>query len=180
MSVLRWAGAFLRSRQDLALEILALRQQVLVLKGKNPRPTWGGVGTTPKMPFLCDCGAILRVTIICKPHRRPCLECAVRRGCTREAPGGRAELATQGGMTRGSKQTDPKPENADKRIQSETESDRLLATDSGFGDTHHLCACPANNPQRFPSRKRPYPLETESDTHVQLPEHAGLDSLRSP
>ena len=32
-------------------------------------------------------------------------------------------------MTRGSKQTDPKPENADKRIQSETESDRLLATD---------------------------------------------------
>jgi len=32
-------------------------------------------------------------------------------------------------MTRGSEQTDPKPENADKRIQSETESDRLLATD---------------------------------------------------
>ncbi len=27
--------------QDLALEILALRQQVLVLKGKNPRPTLG-------------------------------------------------------------------------------------------------------------------------------------------
>jgi len=49
--------------------------------------------------------------------------------CTREALGGRAELATQGGMTRGSEQTDPKPENADKRIQSETESDRLLATD---------------------------------------------------
>ena len=39
VSVLTWAGAFLRSRQDLALEILALRQQVLVLKGKNPRPT---------------------------------------------------------------------------------------------------------------------------------------------
>ncbi len=32
-------------------------------------------------------------------------------------------------MTRGSKQTEPKPDNADKRIQSETESDRLLATD---------------------------------------------------
>ena len=41
VSVLRWAGAFHRSRQDLALEILALRQQVLVLKGKNPRPPWG-------------------------------------------------------------------------------------------------------------------------------------------
>ncbi len=41
VSVFGWAGAFLRSRQDLALEILALRQQVLVLKGKNPRPTWG-------------------------------------------------------------------------------------------------------------------------------------------
>ena len=60
---------------------------------------------------------------------RPCLECAVRGCCTREAQGGRAELATQGGMSRGPEQTDPRPENADKRIQSETESDRLLATD---------------------------------------------------
>ncbi len=41
VSVFGWAGAFLRSRQDLALEILALRQQVLVLMGKNPRPTLG-------------------------------------------------------------------------------------------------------------------------------------------
>ncbi len=32
-------------------------------------------------------------------------------------------------MTRRSKQTDLKPEKADKRIHSETESDRLLATD---------------------------------------------------
>ena len=29
VSVLRWAGAFLRSRQDLALEILALRRLLL-------------------------------------------------------------------------------------------------------------------------------------------------------
>ncbi len=41
VSVFGWAGVFFRSRQDLALEILALRQQVLVLKGKNPRPTLG-------------------------------------------------------------------------------------------------------------------------------------------
>ncbi len=41
VSVFGWADAFLRSRQDLALEILALRQQVLGLKGKNPRPTLG-------------------------------------------------------------------------------------------------------------------------------------------
>jgi len=41
----------------------------------------------------------------------------------------RAELATQRGMTRRSEQTDLKPEKADKRIHSETESDRLLATD---------------------------------------------------
>ncbi len=41
VSMFGWAGAFLRSRQDLALEILALRQQVLILKGKNPRPTLG-------------------------------------------------------------------------------------------------------------------------------------------
>ena len=40
----------------------------------------------------------------------------------------RAELATQRGMTRRSEQTDLKPEKADKRIHSETESDRLLAT----------------------------------------------------
>ena len=37
-----WAGlgAFFRSRADLALEILALRQQVAVFKRKRPRPTF--------------------------------------------------------------------------------------------------------------------------------------------
>jgi hypothetical protein len=38
-----WFRAFLRSRNNLGLEILALRQQVSVLKRKNPRPrlnTW--------------------------------------------------------------------------------------------------------------------------------------------
>src|SRR6059058_2982387 len=34
----RLLGAFFRSRVDLALEILALRQQVAVLKRKRPRP----------------------------------------------------------------------------------------------------------------------------------------------
>ncbi len=50
----------------------------------------------------------------------------------------RAELATQRGMTRRSEQTDLKPEKADKRIHSETEADRLLATDtrSGWLATH--------------------------------------------
>ena len=55
----------------------------------------------------------------------------------------RAELATQRGMTRRSEQTDLKPEKADKRIHSETESDRLLATDRvtpamAAGITGHL------------------------------------------
>jgi hypothetical protein len=38
-----WFRAFFRSRNNLGLEILALRQQVSVLKRKNPRPrlnTW--------------------------------------------------------------------------------------------------------------------------------------------
>jgi hypothetical protein len=33
---------FFRSRKDTALEILALRQQVAVLKRKRPRPRWNG------------------------------------------------------------------------------------------------------------------------------------------
>ena len=36
--ILAGMGAFFRSRSDLALEILALRQQVAVLKRKRPRP----------------------------------------------------------------------------------------------------------------------------------------------
>ena len=35
---LSWFGAFSRSRHDLGLELVTLRQQVGVLKGKNPRP----------------------------------------------------------------------------------------------------------------------------------------------
>lgn len=38
VSVLAALRALLRSRADLALEILALRQQVAVLKRKRPRP----------------------------------------------------------------------------------------------------------------------------------------------
>src|SRR5690242_1126824 len=41
MDLLRWFGAFFRTRSSLALEILALRQQVSVLKRKNPRPRLG-------------------------------------------------------------------------------------------------------------------------------------------
>src|SRR5215471_21687516 len=36
--LLSWFGAFFRSRCDLGLELVALRQQVGVLKRKNPRP----------------------------------------------------------------------------------------------------------------------------------------------
>jgi len=39
LSILATARVFLRSRGDTALEILALRQQVAVLKRKRPRPT---------------------------------------------------------------------------------------------------------------------------------------------
>jgi putative transposase len=38
LSFLCWWSTFFRSRQDLALEIIALRQQVVVLKRKNLRP----------------------------------------------------------------------------------------------------------------------------------------------
>jgi hypothetical protein len=35
---LSWFSAFFRSRHDLGLELVALRQQVGILKRKNPRP----------------------------------------------------------------------------------------------------------------------------------------------
>src|SRR5215472_7670633 len=38
LAFLSWFGAFFRSRHDLGLELVALRQQVGVLKRKNPRP----------------------------------------------------------------------------------------------------------------------------------------------
>ena len=38
LGLFRWFRAFLRSRNSLGLEILALRQQLSVLKRKNPRP----------------------------------------------------------------------------------------------------------------------------------------------
>jgi hypothetical protein len=38
LSILPASGVFLRSRSDIALEVLALRQQVAVLKRKRPRP----------------------------------------------------------------------------------------------------------------------------------------------
>ncbi len=38
LSLFWWFRAFLRSRNSLGLEILALRQQIAVLKRKNPRP----------------------------------------------------------------------------------------------------------------------------------------------
>ena len=38
LALLHWFGAFLRSRHDLGLELAALRQQLAVLKRKNPRP----------------------------------------------------------------------------------------------------------------------------------------------
>ncbi len=41
MSLFGWFGTFLRSRNSLAFEIVALRQQISVLKRKNPRPRLG-------------------------------------------------------------------------------------------------------------------------------------------
>jgi hypothetical protein len=38
LAFLSWFRAFFRSRHDLALEFIALRQQVGVLRRKNPRP----------------------------------------------------------------------------------------------------------------------------------------------
>ena len=38
LSMLAVVGVFFRSRSDTALEVLALRQQVAVLKRKRPRP----------------------------------------------------------------------------------------------------------------------------------------------
>jgi hypothetical protein len=38
LAFLSWFGVFFRSRHDLGLELVALRQQVGVLKRKNPRP----------------------------------------------------------------------------------------------------------------------------------------------
>ena len=38
LAFLSWFGAFFRSRHDLGLELVAWRQQVGVLKRKNPRP----------------------------------------------------------------------------------------------------------------------------------------------
>ena len=37
-----WFGSFFRSRHDLGLEVIALRQQLGVLKRKNPRPRLHG------------------------------------------------------------------------------------------------------------------------------------------
>ena len=50
-------------------------------------------------------------------------------------------------MTRRSEQTDLKPEKADKRIHSETESDRLLATDR----------CTITEVDHIPASGRAYP-----------------------
>src|SRR5262249_51044207 len=38
LAFVSWFAAFFRSRHDLGLELIALRQQVSVLKRKNPRP----------------------------------------------------------------------------------------------------------------------------------------------
>jgi hypothetical protein len=44
LALLAAIRVFFRSRQDTALEILALRQQVAVLKRKRPRPRLGRLG----------------------------------------------------------------------------------------------------------------------------------------
>jgi putative transposase len=41
LSFFGWSAAFFRSRHDIGFELVALRQQVSVLKRKNPRPRLG-------------------------------------------------------------------------------------------------------------------------------------------
>jgi hypothetical protein len=42
MTFFSWFGVFFRSRNDLGLELIALRHQLAVLKRKNPRPRFNG------------------------------------------------------------------------------------------------------------------------------------------
>jgi hypothetical protein len=44
LSIIAVIRVFFRSRGDTALEVLALRQQVAVLKRKRPRPTLNSIG----------------------------------------------------------------------------------------------------------------------------------------
>jgi len=48
-----WLCAFVRSRNDLGLEILALRQQVAVLKRKRPRPR---LNDSDRLFWIAFCG----------------------------------------------------------------------------------------------------------------------------
>ena len=45
LTFLCWWASFFRSRHDLALQIISLRQQLIVLKRKNPRPRLSPMGS---------------------------------------------------------------------------------------------------------------------------------------
>ena len=63
-SLFEWLGSFLRSRNSLGLEIVALRQQLHVLKRKHPRSRLS-VGDQVFWVFLCHVWA--DVLVIVKP-----------------------------------------------------------------------------------------------------------------
>src|SRR6516225_9286833 len=59
LAFLSWFGVFFRSRHDLGLELVALRQQVAVLKRKNPRPRltlWDRVFWLGPPPLVVEMG----------------------------------------------------------------------------------------------------------------------------
>jgi hypothetical protein len=51
LAVLAAVRVFVRSRAEASLEVLALRQQVAVLKRKRPRPTLTGSTASSGPPF---------------------------------------------------------------------------------------------------------------------------------
>src|SRR5215469_13632067 len=65
LAFLSWFGAFFRSRHDLGLELVALRQQVGVLKRNKPQPLlspwdrlfWIGLGVGGQNGRVCWCRA---------------------------------------------------------------------------------------------------------------------------
>ena len=56
LAVLAAVRVFVRSRSDTALEVLALRQQVAVLKRQRPRPTLTIASTASSGPASGICG----------------------------------------------------------------------------------------------------------------------------
>lgn len=68
LALLAALRVFVRSRQDTALEILALRQQVAVLKRKRPRPPWNSLDRLFWTFLRCSWSRWKDVLVIVKPE----------------------------------------------------------------------------------------------------------------